>query len=248
MRAFLARGAVIAVSSVLIVSTAATSYAAGTQPTRTRTAHVASASDPDPLMRWKLALDLRSHPNLNPFPSYLGGDRVWSLRGSRTLQRDGDYPLLPSYSSTFGAAGLKAWHGTTPNCVKLPAVGANTTEKPVPLCSGIVPADAAFVVPAATHAPVVAWTSPFDGSVTISHDAINEVGGSCGAGVTYFVDLGTTPLATVSLASGHGTDLASISRDLNKGQTLYFVVEPQSAKGLACDMTQLQITIDAVEI
>src|ERR1700681_4451095 len=118
MRAFLARGAVIAVSTVLIVSTSATSQAAGARPARTRTARVAPATDPDPLMRWKLALDLRTHPNLNPFPSYLGGDRVWSVRESRSLQRDGDYPLLPSYSSTFGSAGLKAWHGTTTNCVK----------------------------------------------------------------------------------------------------------------------------------
>src|SRR5580700_2844864 len=98
MRAFLVRGAVIAVSSVLVVSTSATSYAAGAQSSRTRTTRVASASDPDPLMRWKLALDLRTHPNLNPFPSYLGGVRVWSLRQSRSLQRDGDYPLLSSFS------------------------------------------------------------------------------------------------------------------------------------------------------
>jgi hypothetical protein len=248
MRAFLARGAVIAVSFVLIGSIPATSQAAGAQPPRTRTGRVTAVSDPDPLMRWKLALDLRSHPNLNPFPSYLGGDRVWSLRESRSLQRDGEYPLLTSYSPTFGSAGLKAWHGTISNCVKLPAVGANTIDKPAPLCSGIVPGDAAFVVPSATHAPVVAWTSPFDGSVTISHDAIEEVGGSCGAGVTYFVDLGTTQLTSVSLAGGHGTDLPAISSMLHKGQTLYFIVEPQSGTGVACDTTQLQVTIDGAEI
>jgi len=245
MRGFLARGAVIAVLFVLIGATPATSQTGGAALQRTpRTAPV---SDPDPLMRWKLALDLRSHPNLNPFPSYLGGDRVWSLRESRTLQRDGNYPLLTSYSSTFGSAGLKAWHGNTPNCVKLPAVGANLTDKSVPLCSGHVPGDAAFVMPAATHAAVAGWTSPFEGSVTISHDAIDEIGGSCGAGVTYYVDLGTTQLATVRLAPEGGTDLPSISQTVHKGQTLYFIVEPQSGSDLACDTTQLQVTIDGME-
>jgi hypothetical protein len=248
MKPCLVRGAVIAVSFVLIGSIPAMSRTAGATPSRTGTTRTTSASDPDPLMRWKLALDLRSHPNLNPFPSYLGGDRVWSLRQSRSLQRDGDYPLLSSFSSTFGSAGLKAWHGTTPNCVKLPAVGANTLDKAVPLCSGKVPADAAFVLPAATHAPVVAWTSPFDGSVTISHDAIDEIGGSCGTGVTYYVDLGTTQLATARVAGGAGTDLPSISTNLHKGQSLYFIVEPQSTNHPACDTTQLQVTIDGVEI
>jgi hypothetical protein len=244
MRAFLARGAVIAVSFVLIGALPATSQTARVTRGGTRTT---SVSDPDPLMRWKLALDLRTHPNLNPFPSYLGGDRVWSLRESRSLQRDGDYPLLTSYSSTFGSAGLKAWHGTAASCVKVPAIGANTIDQSVPLCSGHIPADAAFVMPGATHAPVVAWTSPFDGSVTISHDAVAEVGGSCGAGVSYYIDLGTTQLAAVKLTNDGGTDLPSISRSVHKGQSLYFIVEPESGNDIACDATQLQVTVDGVE-
>jgi hypothetical protein len=247
MRAWLVRGAVVVASFVLIGATPAASQTAPVTRPGTRTTRTTSVSDPDPLMRWKLALDLRTHPNLNPFPSYLGGDRVWSLRESRSLQRDGDYPLLASYSSTFGSAALKAWHGTAVSCVKVPAIGANTTDMSVPLCSGHVPGDAAFVVPAATHAPVVAWTSPFDGSVTISHDAVAEVGGSCGAGVSYYVDFGSTQLAAVKLTSDEGTDLPSISRSVHKGQSFYFIVEPESGNDLACDTTQLQVTVDGVE-
>lgn len=237
MRAFLARGAAIAVAMVLVAATPASSLT-----TRAR-----SATEPEPLMRWKLALDLRTHPNLNPFPSYLGGDPVWSLRESQSLQRNGDYGLLPSYSPTFGADGLKAWHGTAANCVKVPAIGANTIDKPAPLCAGQVPGDAAFVIPAPTRAPVVGWTSPFAGTVTISHDAIAEVGGFCGAGVSYYVDLGTTQLTATRLTNNGGTDLPSITLTVREGQTLYFIVEPNSAANVSCDITQLQVTIDRGE-
>src|ERR1700722_12930911 len=145
MRPFMVRGAVIAISLVLLGAAPAT--AGATSPT---------------FMRWKLAFDLRAHPNRNPFPSAFGTPAAWSLRQSKSLNRDGNYPLLPTYSSTFDSAGLKAWHGNQPGkCGPLPAIGVNTTDKSLPLCTGHVPASALFVVPSATRMPVVAWTSPY---------------------------------------------------------------------------------------
>jgi hypothetical protein len=230
MKPLMIRGAVIAVSLVLLGATPAT--AGTTSPT---------------FMRWKLAFDLRNHPNQNPFPSDFGKPTAWSLRQSTSLQRDGDYPLLRAYSSTFGSAGLKAWHGNkSANCGRLPAIGVNTTDKSVQLCTGQVPASAAFVVPAANRMPVVAWTSAYDGSVTISHDAIADLDRTCGDGVSYFVDLGTTQLSAVTLANGGGTTLPEMLVPIKRGQSLYFIVSPGPNSNSGCDTTQLQITIDGV--
>jgi hypothetical protein len=235
MRASTIRGAAIAVSFVLFAATPATAQA-----------NPATASS-SPLMRWKLALDLRTRPNRNPFPSYLGGPAVWSLRESRSPLRDGNYGLLPTYSSTFGSAGISAWHANTKNCVPLPAIGVNTTNTSVPLCAGHVPGGAAFVQPSATHMAVVAWTSPFDGAVAISHDAIAELDGSCSDGVSYYVDLGTSQqLATTTIAKGSGTVLPPITQQIEPGQSLYFIVDPGPNGNVGCDTTQLQITIDQI--
>ena len=224
------RGAVIATSLVLLGATPAT--AGATSPT---------------FMRWKLAFDLRTHPNRNPVPSTFGKPAAWSLRQSKTLQRDGDYRLLPAYSPQFGSAGLKAWHGNMPgNCGRLPAIGANTTDKSVPRCSGHVPGSAAFVVPSATRMPVVAWTSAYNGSVTISHNAIADLDTTCGDGVTYFVDLGTTQLSATTLANGGAATLPPMVVPITRGQSLYFIVSPGPNSNSGCDTTQLQITIDGL--
>jgi hypothetical protein len=231
-------GVAIAVSLVLIASAPATAQVARATPA------IALATSP-PVMRWKLALDLRTRPNHNPFPSHLGGPAVWSLRESRSLTRDGRYRLLPTFSSKFGAVGISAWHGSTPNCVPLPAIGVNTTTTAKPLCTGHVPALEAFVAPDATHMAVVAWTSPFDGNVTISHDAISDLDASCGDGVSYYVDLGTTTnLASITLANGGGTELPQVTQSIEPGQSLYFIVDPGPSHNIGCDITQLQITID----
>ena len=234
MNAFRVRATAFALTLLLVAATpASASVTSGSAGMTT-----------SPVMRWKLALDLRTRPNRNPFPSYLGGRAVWSLRESRSLKHDGHYPLLATFSSQFGSAGISAWHGSTPNCVPLPAIGVNTTKTGKPLCTGHVPALAAFVRPDATHMAVVAWTSPFDGDVSISHDAISDLDTSCGDGVRYSVDLGTKNLVTVSIVNGGGTELPQLMQSIEPGQSLYFIVDPGPNDNIGCDTTQLQITID----
>jgi hypothetical protein len=230
MKRFMARGAVIAIALALLGATAAPASATSST-----------------FMRWKFAFDLRNHPDHNPFPSDFGRPAAWSLRQGQSLRRDGNYPLLRLYSSKFGSAGLKAWHGNNSgSCVSLPAIGVNTTAKALPLCRAQIPADAAFVVPSATHMPVVAWTSPYNGTITISHDAVSDLDRSCGDGVTYYVDLGTAQLSAIAVGNGGGTTLPSMDVPVKKGQSLYFIVDPGPAHDSGCDATQLQITIDGV--
>ena len=226
MRPLIVRGTVIAVSLVLLGATPATAST---------------------FMRWKFASDFRAHPNKNPVPSSFGKPTAWSLRQSKSLQRDGDYRLLPTYSSTYGSAGLKAWHGSqSGNCGRVPAIGVNTTDKAVRLCTARVAGSGAFVVPSANRMPVVAWTSAYDGSVTISHDAIADLDPTCGDGVSYFVDRDTTQLAAVTLVNGGSSTLPSMVVPIKRGQSLYFIVSPGPNNNSRCDTTQLQITIDGV--
>jgi len=236
MRRSVFRGAALTIALTLIAATPAASQAAPARPA------VSTLLD-----RWKLALDFRTHPGQNPFPGARGQSAVWSLRGSRSLSHDGDYPLLPSFSSAFGSSRIKAWHGATRGCVRLPAIGVNTdTKSSRPLCSGRIPAVAAFARPSAGQLAVVEWTSPFDGTVSISHDAVADLDGACGDGVSYSVYFGATLLAGVTVANKAGTELATMTQTIKAGQSFTFVVDPGPARNAGCDTTQLQITIDHI--
>jgi hypothetical protein len=236
MRRSLVRASALAIALAVVAATPVVSHASTAGPSVTTLVE-----------RWKLALDLRSHPNRSPFSSYRGGPAVWSLRESHSSNHDGDYRLLPSFSSTFGSSDIKAWHGGTPGCVRLPAIGVNTnTKSSRPLCSGRVPPEAAFARPSGGRLAIVQWTSPFDGTVAISHDAVADLDGACGDGVSYFVSFGSTLLATVRIANRAGTELAPVTQPIKKGQLFSFVVDPGPAHNAGCDTTQLQITIDHV--
>ncbi|HTD49847.1 MAG TPA: hypothetical protein VK771_04565 [Acidimicrobiia bacterium] len=197
------------------------------------------------VMRWKLALDFRTNPGHNPFSSYLGGTPVWSLREGATLSRDGNYPLLPTFSSTFGSQGIAAWHDSNRGCPSLPAVGVNSVGAPILLCTASIPGDGVFLDPDPSHSAVVAWTSPFTGTVNISNDAVANLGGTCFAnGVSYYVDLGTGQLASVRLTNNNAATLPAMKVRIANGQSLYFIIEPGSGDRASCDATQLAITID----
>ncbi len=207
---------------------------------------VASAATAAAPTRWQFAPDFRSHPGHNPFASYQGGAAVWTLRQSQSLTRNGAYSLLKSFSSKFGADGLTAWHGSALNCVHVPAIGVNTSAAPAPLCRAQVPGSAAFARPSSTRMAVIGWTSPFTGNVKVSHDAIADVDGACGDGISYFVALGTRTLQTVHLKNNDAKTLKTTTQFIRAGQSLYFIVDSGTKRNASCDTTQLQLTIDHV--
>jgi hypothetical protein len=197
-------------------------------------------------MRWKLALDFRTHPGRNPFSNYLSGPPVWSLREGASLARNGLYPLLPSFSSTFQSEGLSAWHDNGAGCPNLPAVGVNVVDAPINQCSASIAGNAAFLEPSSTHSAIVAWTSPFTGIADISHDAVADLDGTCGDGVSYFVELGTKQLNAIRLTSNNSASLPDQRVQVAAGQSLYFIVDPGPTNDSACDATQLAVTVDHV--
>jgi hypothetical protein len=234
MRAFIVRSAAIVGSLCLVAAAAATSPV------------VASAATPVPITRWKLAVDLRAHPSQNPFPSYLGGPSVWSLRGSDSLNHDGRYPLLKSFSSAFGSPAIEAWHGSANICVGVPAVGVNITDNPASLCSGQVPGQAAIARPSPKRLAIVAWSSPFEGTISINHIGVADLDGACGDGVTFYIDLGPKTLSSVRINNKDAKTLPSITQTVRTGFPVYFIVDPGPNGNAACDTTQLQVTIDRV--
>jgi hypothetical protein len=205
------------------------------------------------VQRWKFNFDFGNHPgpngsqtfsHTNPFGNYQGGPLVWSLREGATNARVGLYALLPTFASTFGADGLVAWHDNGAGCPKLPAIGVNLAGLPTQQCSASIPGNAAFLEPSSTHPAIVAWTSPFDGVADISHDAIADADGTCGDGVSYFVDLGTKQLSAVRLTNNNSATLPDMRTPVVKGQSLYFIVDSGPANDSSCDATQLAITVD----
>jgi len=194
---------------------------------------------------WKLAADFRARPGQNPFPSYVGGTPVWSLRESATRRRDGNYSLLPAFSSTFGTSGVAAWHSRSGGCDNAPLIGSATIDAPLTLCGATIPGNSAFVYPDSTHLPVVAWTSPFAGTVRISAAAA-DLDGRCGDGVEFYIDRGTTNLSDIRLVNRDARTLAPITTKVGSGQSIYFVVDAGPSGDTGCDTTQLQLTIDKV--
>ena len=226
-----------------------TTVVSGTTPPGSPTTTTAKPTAPFFMgvgQRWKLALDYRTHPAHNPFSSYLGGPAVWSLREGQTLARNGNYPLLPTFSSTFGTPGIAAWHDSASGCPSRPAIGVDVSGTGEVVCSAGIPGGAAFLDPTSSHSAVVAWTSPFTGAVNISHNAVADLDGTCGDGVSYFVELGTQQVSAVRLTNNNAAELPEMRERIAKGQSLYFIVDPGIGDNAACDITQLQITIDRV--
>ena len=193
------------------------------------------------ILQWKLAVDYRTNPGTNPFANYLGGPKVWSLREG--TQRNGNYDLLPSYSSTFGASGVSAWHDDTSGCYRTPVIASNTVDAPESICGANIPGNATWVAPSASHMAVVAWTSLFDANVKITA-GVADLNASCGDGVRFYIDKGTTSLSSITLVNANALMLQPITTAVTFGQPLYFIVDAGAKGDASCDATQLVADIE----
>ena len=198
------------------------------------------------ILQWKFAVDYRTHPETNPFAQYQGGPRVWSLRESRSLARDGNYDLLTSHDGSFGAGGVAGWYGNNSSgCINHPAIAANTVDAPATVCGVTIPGHATVVYPSSSHMAVVQWTSLFDANVTIT-SAVADLDG-CGDGVRYYIDKGTTELNAMTLTRANAAPVSPITTAVTFGQTLNFIIDAGAAGNSDCDATQLVIEIDRIQ-
>jgi hypothetical protein len=192
--------------------------------------------------RWKLALDYRTHPEQNPFPNYSGGPPVWTLMQTASLA-PGNYTKLPTYAPSFGA-GIVAWHGASTTCGGLPAIGVAIVG-PARICTATIQPSTAFLSPDASHMAVVAWKSPRTTNISIQ-TGMADFDPTCGDGVSYAIDRGTTTLTSGTLANGGSKQLPALQTHVNAGDTVYFMVGPGPSGNADCDATQLAVTIDPV--
>jgi len=201
---------------------------------------------------WNLATEFRLSPDqANPNPDNCGNANVWHFMESSSLVRDPmTYGLLPEFiTDGFFVAGIQQWQDLS-NCSlscndKLPAVGVNATGTLGQTGSISWPAGVVRVHPMPTQLAIVGWRSPTNGSISIS-GAFTDMDGSCGDGVAWFIDQGTTTLANGSFPNG-GTQSFQLSDiPVSQGDFLYFIVDPNGDH--FCDSTALEITLTPVEL
>jgi hypothetical protein len=195
---------------------------------------------------WDLATDFAAHPTVNPAPDRYGNSGVWSFMQSSSLARDGNYTLLPNFSASYdGVSGFNTWYGSVSSCSTLPEIGINLSGGGASACTFTVPASKVFVHPANPEMAVVRWKSPISGTVQIT-GGVASLDSSCGDGTTWYVDQGTSTLASGSNGVGGGTRFPTgLTASVATGDSLYFIVGPSESGGIGCDTTELDVTITA---
>ena len=204
--------------------------------------------------QWNLASDFLISPNQeNPNRDSCGNPNVWNFMASPTLTRDPQtYFLLPHfYDDLYHISGFEGWmgdatvedyHVNTPNVLfnatgNTLSIGGGTTFLP----------NTVSVHPAPTQLVIVGWQSPITGNVAIT-GAVTDEGTNCGDGIGWFIDKGSTNLASGSYPNGgsqsfqNGTGGNALNDvAVNQGDSLYFAVHPKA--NYYCDSTRLDITI-----
>ena len=157
----------------------------------------------------------------------------------------GAYTLLPDFESNALNLGLQRWSvpypppSVTYNPSDIPA--ANGTETFPPHSIAVHPGDSSLVI--------VGWRSPVNGRVGIT-GSVRSLNPAWSDGVRWFVDKGTTNLASGVIPNGGAQDLrdGAGSRNLtsvqvNQGDFLYFIVHRNG--NYYCDNTGLRVSIFA---
>jgi len=205
---------------------------------------VAPAATNSAVSSWNLETDMAANPAKNPAPDSHGTSGVWSFMQSSSLAQDGNYRLLPSYSAIFdGIGGFDTWFGTVSSCSALPEIGVNVSGSSQSACTFTVPASTVFVHPANPQMAVVGWKSPITGTVQISGGVTSLDGGS--QGITWYVDEGTTTLASGTNSAGASTPFPDTSAAVTIGEFLYFIVGPSLSGAIGNDTTGLSVNIDS---
>ena len=175
---------------------------------------------------WNLASDFRLSPNqANPNPDQHGNTDTWSFRESATLTRNpAQYTLLPNFG---GLCSGQAWLSAD----TLPFIARSSGG---PNACGW-PAQTTMVAhPSSTQLAVVAWKSPFTGTVSIGGSVTDWDSGG-GDGISWFVDRGTDSLASGQIANGGQQNLAAgtggatlDSVAVQVGQVIYLAIDPRT--------------------
>ena len=195
---------------------------------------------------WKLASDFRTAPdqaNPNPDSDGLG---VWAFEHGSALHDPTSYtPLDDFIPNAFGIDGLEQWQGSFESSSpldRLPAVGINATGSDQHPLNIDWPANTIRVHPLAGEAVIVRWRSPLTGHVRVDAQ-FSDLDSSCGDGIGWYIDNGTTTQASGQIANGGAPQKVTLGFHVSTGKTIYFIVDDGGAGNYFCDSTGLTITI-----
>ena|SRR2546425_11806156 len=170
---------------------------------------------------------------------------VWSYRYQNGQARDGNYQLVPTFSSDI----VETWSPSDPGAWRvqgyLPSIGVNNTGTDITVTGTGVnwPNGAMLVHPGADQLVVVSWLAASDGSADINFSFTSRHA-VCGDGVQWFVELNNTAatLGTGFIDAGMSTGSRRVSGvRVRSGDRINFIVGPRGGNG--CDSTQLTATI-----
>lgn len=175
---------------------------------------------------WNLADDFISAPlPENPLSDPEGHPDVWHFLISPGLARDPlTYQRLPHY--TVVDENREQWDEGLPGAFA--GVG---------FLRGL---HRAFAHPGADQLAIVGWQSPVNGRVRVRGSVAHDGSQTCGEGIAWSIDAGTTPLAGGTLSTGAAVSF-DVSAQVVVGDFLYVALDPNGT--LDCDSTFLDLTI-----
>jgi hypothetical protein len=174
---------------------------------------------------------------------------VWNYLESSSPTRDGSYSLLPNFSRAYhDISGYKAWYGSDfSTCGSehgdLPTVSLNANSSPITVCGHIhVPPRTVDVHLFAGHMAIVGWKSPVRGTVHISGKIV-DLDSTCGNGIKWFIEHGTTGLARGAIQNGGRVIIPrGLSSSVAPGDFIYLMIAPMKTD-FYCDSTRLVLSI-----
>ena len=182
----------------------------------------------------------------NPGRDACGNPDVWYYMSgpeSRTVEA---YALLPNFNPNALGRGLQQWYTTQSS---LPTITYNSSSDPVMNGTEIFPPHGVNVHPGPSSLAVIGWRSPISGRVAIA-GSVTDLNPACGDGVRWYIDHGTTNLASGAIPRAGAQDFrdgivsSSLSRiEVQAGDFVYFAVH--QGRDYLCDNTGLRISIFA---
>ena len=175
---------------------------------------------------WNLADDFIGAPlPENPLADPEGHPAVWHFLAAVGLARDpATYDLFTTY--TIVDANHERW-------------GSGPAE-PFAGIGFLRHVHRVLLHPGEERLTVVGWQSPVNGRVRVRGAVAHDGSQTCGTGVAWSVDAGTTPLAGGTLSTGAAVSF-DVSAQVVVGDFLYVALDPNGT--LDCDSTFLDLTI-----
>jgi hypothetical protein len=192
----------------------------------------------EPSFTWNPAYDVRLFPNQeNPNRDHYGNLSVWSFMGSPSVAHNpANYFLVNSWTTNYGGVS-NAYAWITPEW----NFNDNPTVVRTPCCNiDWYPRSAGWI---GMHPPevglgVLGWRSPFKGFVKFTID-VEDSDQSCGDGVNFFIEKGTTRIASGGFMNGGDQSISNSEPvSVEIGDTLYLLVDPKGDFG--CDSTRVK--------